>query len=78
MPSPGRPRRSVVSIFLRAAADLCRRVLRFVVGELPRGCLEQVDVEAVGDPDEIDEDVGEFVWKKLKRRPLVLPVVVEV
>jgi ribonuclease J len=28
--------------------------------------------------EDLHEDVGEFVWKKLKRRPLVLPVVVEV
>ncbi len=28
--------------------------------------------------EDLHEDVAEFVWKKLKRRPLVLPVVVEV
>ena len=28
--------------------------------------------------EDLHDDIAEFVWKKLKRRPLVLPVVVEV
>jgi ribonuclease J len=44
--------------------------------------LEEAAADKVGDVDLIQEDlhddIAEFVWKKLKRRPLVLPVVVEV
>ena len=55
-------RRTAAEVF-GVAADAVGRVLRGVGGDFPLGGLEQVDVEAIGEPHEEPEHVSEFLGR---------------
>src|SRR5258706_1071131 len=52
---------SVIAVFLHAAAHLAGGILDRVLGDFLRRGLEQVDLQLVGEADEVEEHVGHFV-----------------
>jgi ribonuclease J len=59
-------------------ADDLADELRAVVSETLAGAAGEEITEISLLQQDLHDDIAEFVWKKLRRRPLVLPVVVEV
>ncbi|MFL5908411.1 MAG: ribonuclease J, partial [Solirubrobacterales bacterium] len=59
-------------------ADGLREELREVVAETLREAAEEQIREISLLQQDLHDDIAEFVYEKLRRRPLVLPVVVEV
>jgi ribonuclease J len=54
--------------------DQVRKVVSDTLEEAAEDQVSEIDLIQ----EDLHDDVAEFIWKKLKRRPLVLPVVVEV
>ena len=59
-------------------ADSLVEELREVVSETLSEAADEEIREISLLQQDLHDDIAEFVWKKLRRRPLVLPVVVEV
>jgi ribonuclease J len=59
-------------------ADALRQDLSEVVSETLEDAAEDDVREVALLQEDLHDDIAEFVWKQLRRRPLVLPVVVEV
>lgn len=52
------------------ARDLMDRVMESCVS---RGCSDWGRIKTV-----IKDNLGDFIWKKTKRRPMILPIIMEV
>ena len=51
---------------------------RSVIGEAVEGCLDRGVSDWGKLKSSIKDSLGEFVWKKTKRRPMILPIIMEI
>jgi len=65
-------------VYLRESKDLLRQVRRKVIRLVEEITLSKHTVNWAFVKNRIKEDLGEFLFKKTKRRPMVLPVVIEI
>jgi len=65
-------------VYLRESKDLLRETRRRVIGIVNRAAGSGRAVNWSYVKDEIRNKIGEFLFSKTKRRPMVLPVVIEV
>ena len=64
-------------IYLRENQDLLkdiRRKIRGIVGRIPRH--KNIDADYL--KSLFRDQIGQFIWRKTKRRPMILPVVIEI
>jgi len=65
-------------IYLRESKDLLRDVRRRVVGVVNKASQAEGAVNWVHVRDSVKKEVSDFLQKKMNRRPMVLPVIIEV
>lgn len=51
---------------------------RIVVNEAVEGCLTRGITDWGKLKSSIKDSLGEYVWKKTKRRPMILPIIMEI
>ena len=65
-------------IYLRESKDLLRDVRRRVVGVVNKASQAEGAVNWIHVRDSVKKEVSDFLQKKMNRRPMVLPVIIEV
>ena len=65
-------------IYLRESKDLLRDVRRRIVGVVNKASQTEGAVNWVNVRDQVKKEVSDFLQKKTNRRPMVLPVIIEV
>ena len=53
-------------------------ISRGVINEAVEGCLSRGIADWGKLKSSIKDALGEFVWKKTKRRPMILPIIMEI
>ena len=51
---------------------------RLLVDHTIQGCLERGQTDWGKLKSTMKDELGDFVWKKTKRRPMILPIIMEV
>ena len=64
-------------VYVRESDELMEEA-RGVVNEAVEGCLDRGVSDWGKLKNVIKDDLGEYVWKKTKRRPMILPIIMEV
>ena len=64
-------------VYVRESDELMEEA-RIVVNEAVEGCLDKGISDWGKLKNAIKDDLGEYVWKKTKRRPMILPIIMEV
>ena len=64
-------------VYVRESDELMDEA-RIVVNEAVEGCLDRGISDWGKLKNAIKDDLGEYVWKKTKRRPMILPIIMEV
>lgn len=64
-------------VYVRESDELMDEA-RIVVNEAVEGCLDKGISDWGKLKNAIKDDLGEYVWKKTKRRPMILPIIMEV
>ena len=64
-------------VYVRESDELMDEA-RSVIGEAVEGCLDRGVSDWGKLKSSIKDSLGEFVWKKTKRRPMILPIIMEI
>ena len=64
-------------VYVRESDELMEEA-RHIVDESVRGCLDRGISDWGKIKSGIKDSLGEYVWKKTKRRPMILPIIMEV
>ena len=64
-------------VYVRESDELMEEA-RGVINEAVEGCLSRGIADWGKLKSSIKDALGEFVWKKTKRRPMILPIVMEI
>lgn len=64
-------------VYVRESDELMDEA-RIVVNEAVEGCLSRGIVDWGKLKSSIKDSLGEYVWKKTKRRPMILPIIMEI
>ena len=64
-------------VYVRESDELMEEA-RIVVNEAVDGCLSRGIADWGKLKSAIKDALGEFVWKKTKRRPMILPIIMEI
>lgn len=64
-------------VYVRESDELMEEA-RIVVNEAVEGCLSRGIVDWGKLKSSIKDSLGEYVWKKTKRRPMILPIIMEI
>ncbi len=64
-------------VYVRESDELMDEA-RSVIGEAVEGCLDRGISDWGKLKSSIKDSLGEFVWKKTKRRPMILPIIMEI
>lgn len=65
-------------IYLRESQDLLRQVRRRTIGLIEKSAGSEGAVNWTYMRDRVKNDIGDFLFKKTQRHPMVLPVIIEV
>ena len=63
----------MIGVLLRAAPDLLSRVLGLIHCKFPIGCLQQVNMQLIAQPDQVNECIGEFFRHLCLFGPIEIP-----
>ena len=64
-------------VYVRESDELMEEA-RGVINEAVEGCLSRGIADWGKLKSSIKDALGEFVWKKTKRRPMILPIIMEI
>jgi ribonuclease J len=64
-------------VYVRESEDLMEEA-QSVVEDALDGCLERGIVEWTKIKNAIRDSLGEFLWKRTKRSPMILPIIMDV
>lgn len=64
-------------VYVRESDELMEEA-RIVVNEAVEGCLDRGISDWGKLKSSIKDSLGEYVWKKTKRRPMILPIIMEI